>query len=418
MRALLRERSFRLLWLGQTLSGFGDYAMFLALGIWAKDLTGSNAAAGLTVLPFAIPALFGPALGIVADRFPRRSVMVATDLLAAVAVAALLFVHDRTDLWILYAVSFALGAIVTIYQGARSGLLAGMLDEGSLGDANGLLQSSNQAMRLASPLAGAGLYAVFGGQAVALLDAGTFVLSACFLLAVRTMDIERRTDRLRIWQETKEGLRHIWGTVDLRRLTIGVGVVTLMVGMSEVAIYAVIDEGLHRPPSFLGVISAVQGIGSIATGVVTGWILRRMGAMRALSFAAVAASVALGLFGLAIMPLVFVGAIAGGIANTLFMVGYVTLMQTRTALELQGRVMAAVESIVTVPFLVSIAVGAALIARVDFRVIYGVEAVVIALVGVCFWSWSRRAAPEEEAQAEAGTIEVSPPEPLERAPLP
>jgi hypothetical protein len=60
MRALLRDRSFRRLLVGQTLSAFGDYAMFLALAIWVRDLTGSNAAAGLTFLTFSIPSLFGP----------------------------------------------------------------------------------------------------------------------------------------------------------------------------------------------------------------------------------------------------------------------------------------------------------------------------------------------------------------------
>jgi MFS family permease len=170
MRALLRRRAFRTLWLGQTLSAFGDYAMFLAMGIWAKTLTGSNAAAGLTVLPFAVPALFGPALGVVADRFPRRHVMIATDLFAGCAMLTLFFVHDRSDLWILYTVAFAYGTAVTIYQGARSGLLVGMLPEDELGDANGMLQASNQAMRLAAPLAGAGLFAALGGHAVAALD--------------------------------------------------------------------------------------------------------------------------------------------------------------------------------------------------------------------------------------------------------
>jgi len=64
MRALLRDRSYRLLLAGQTLSAFGDYAMFLALAIWVKVLTGSNAKAGLAILPFILPSLVGPALGV------------------------------------------------------------------------------------------------------------------------------------------------------------------------------------------------------------------------------------------------------------------------------------------------------------------------------------------------------------------
>jgi MFS family permease len=390
MRALLRRRAFRTLWLGQTLSAFGDYAMFLAMGIWAKTLTGSNAAAGLTVLPFAVPALFGPALGVVADRFPRRHVMIATDLFAGCAMLTLFFVHDRSDLWILYTVAFAYGTAVTIYQGARSGLLVGMLPEDELGDANGMLQASNQAMRLAAPLAGAGLFAALGGHAVAALDAATFFVSAALLAAVRTRDIAKRADPLRLWTEIREGTSHIWHTLDLRRLTIGIGLLLLLIGMSEVGIYAVIDEGLHKPPAFLGIISAVQGAASLGAGLMAGGLMRKVGDIRAIALGAVAGAVAIGLFGLAVLPLVFVGAVAGGLANSFLLIGYSTVMQTRTPLALQGRVMAALEAVVTVPFLFSIAVGALLISRISFRVIYAVEAVGITLLAIYFFVVARQ----------------------------
>jgi MFS family permease len=401
MRELLRRRPFRLLWIGQTLSAFGDYAMFLAFGIWAKDLTGSNAAAGLALLPMMVPLLFGPALGIVADRFPRRRVMIAADVVAAGVMCCLLFVHDRGDLWLLYTVGLAYGTVVTVYQGARSGLLVSMLgDESLLGDANGLLHSSSQAMRLIAPLVGAGLFAAFGGQAVALLDAVTFLVSAVFLGLVRADDIERRTGRIRVWPQTKEGLAHILATADLRRLTIGTSLVTLIIGLSEVAIFAVVDDGLGRQPEFLGLISAVQGVGSIATGFLVGTLIRRLGALRGMALAALAGMVAEGLFGLAVLPLVFVGAIAGGVASTLFNVSYITLMQTRTPMDLQGRVMSAVEAVVTVPFLMSLALGALLITIVDFRVLYAIVAVGMALIGAYFWRAAARTPRETPVEAE------------------
>jgi MFS family permease len=406
MRALLRSREFRLLWAGQTLSAFGDYAMFLAMGVWAKELTGSNAIAGLTALPFALPALLGPALGVVVDRFPRRHVMIATDLAAGVAMLMLFFVHHRSDLWILYAVALAYGTAVTIYEGARSGLLVGMLPEEQLGDANGLLHASNQAMRLGAPLAGAALFALLGGHAVATVDAVTFFVSAGLLTAVRTRDLERRGDAVHLWREIREGIAHIWGTADLRRLTVGLAMLTLLLGVSEVAIYAVIDQGLHRPPAFLGVILSVQGLGSIGAGVAAGFVLRRLGDLRSIAIAAFAAAMAIGLFGTAILPLVFLGAIGGGVANTLFNVAYATIMQTRTSLELQGRVMTAVEAIATAPFLLSLAFGALLISRVSFRVVYGTEALgILALTG--FFAWMARDADRSRAVEPAATDDVA-----------
>ena len=168
MRALLRDRSYRRLLIGQTLSAFGDYAMFLALAVWVKALTGSNAKAGLAILPFVLPSLFGPALGVYVDRFPRRRVMIVTDLAAALRLLPLLAVHDAGDIWLIYVASFLLGLATVVYDAARAGLLVSMLDGDDLGDANGLLQSTNQGMRLLAPLAGAALFAAFGGHAVAL----------------------------------------------------------------------------------------------------------------------------------------------------------------------------------------------------------------------------------------------------------
>ncbi|MGZ4150349.1 MAG: MFS transporter [Actinomycetota bacterium] len=390
MRALLRRRDFRLLAIGQTLSAFGDYAMFLALAVWVKDLTGSNAAAGLTFLPFAIPSLFGPALGVFVDRVSRRRLMIWTDLAAAVVMLGLFTVHDRGDVWQIYVVAFLYGVCVVIYQAARSGLLVGMLPEEELGEANGLLQSTNQAMRLFAPLAGAALYAVAGGHVVAGLDAATFVISALFLLAVHAPDLER-SERQAFWPELKAGLLHIVHTADLRRLTIGTALVTLAVGVTEVAVFAVIDQGMHRPPEFLGVISSVQGVGSVAAGLVVGLAIRRVGEVWTVAAGAVAAAIGMCLFGTAALVLVFVGAVSLGVAITLFNVGYVTLMQRRTALEMQGRVMSAADAAVTIPYLISFVLGAAIVSVIGFRTIYFAEGIALLLAGAYF-GWAARAA--------------------------
>ncbi len=392
MRRLLHDRTFRLFFTGQTLSAVGDYAMFLALAIWVKDLTGSNAAAGLTFLPFAVPSVFGPALGVFVDRFPRRSIMIATDLVAAAVMLSLLLVASRDDLWLIYAVAFLYGTCVVTYQAARSGLLVGMLVEDQLGDANGLLQSAEQASRLVAPLAGAGLYALAGGHAVAVLDAVTFLVSAAFLWAVHPRDLEQRTGA-RFWPDLRAGLRHIVTRPDLRRLTVGTSLVTLMVGMTEVAIFALIDRGLHRPPTFLGIISSIQGLGSVAAGLAVGAAMRRVGELRTMAIAAIVAAIGMALLGTAVLVLVFAASVALGVAITFFNVGYLTLMQRRTSLDMQGRVMSAAEAAVTLPYVLSFVVGATIVSVVAFRTIYLVEAIGLTIAGV-YLAAGRASSPE------------------------
>ena len=373
MRALLRDRSYRRLLVGQTLSALGDYAMFLALAVWVKVLTGSSAKAGLAILPFILPSLVGPALGVFVDRFPRKRIMIVTDLAAAIALLPLVLVRDAGDIWLIYVVSFLLGLATVVYESARAGLLVSMLEEGDLGDANGLLQSTSQGMRLLAPLAGAALFAAFGGPAVALLDAGTFLLSALLLFGVHAPTIERE-DEHGFWVELRAGVNHIARTADLRRLTIVTAFVTLAAGVMEVAIFSLIDQGLHRQPEFLGVLSTAQGVGAVIGGVVVGVTMRKVGEFATIAWALVALGVGVGMLAWPSLAIVLVAAMAVGIAVSFYNVAFTTLMMRRTDVSMQGRVNSAIEAVFTVPYAASIAAGAILISIVSFRTIYLAQA--------------------------------------------
>src|SRR5690242_14739100 len=101
----------------------GDSALWLAMGIWVKQLTGSSAAAGLTWLAFMAPALAGPAAGLLADRLPRRELLLAVNLASAAIVAPLLLVRGSGDVWLIYAVMFAYGISNALTGAAQPALL-------------------------------------------------------------------------------------------------------------------------------------------------------------------------------------------------------------------------------------------------------------------------------------------------------
>src|SRR5947208_9678477 len=174
MRRVLGIRDARIFLAGWTLSVFGDWAMFIVLGVWAKDLTDSNSAAGLVFFALAAPSLFSPLAGVVVDRLSRRRVMIWTYCAEAVAILSLLFVHDRGDIWIVYAVTVFYGAAGTLAGSARSALMTVILPRDLLGEANGVFQTVREGLRLVAPLVGAGIYAATGGGAVAVLDCATF----------------------------------------------------------------------------------------------------------------------------------------------------------------------------------------------------------------------------------------------------
>jgi MFS family permease len=72
MRELLRDRRFLLLFFGQTVNMIGDRALLVVLGIYVKELTGSDTMAGVVFILLAVPSFFAPLTGLLVDRFPRR----------------------------------------------------------------------------------------------------------------------------------------------------------------------------------------------------------------------------------------------------------------------------------------------------------------------------------------------------------
>jgi hypothetical protein len=84
-------------------------------------------------------------------------VLIGNDLATAVLVLALLFVNDSGDIWIIYVVALAYGFSQQVGAAARSGLVAGMLPDDLLAQANGVLESARSGIRIAAPVAGAGL---------------------------------------------------------------------------------------------------------------------------------------------------------------------------------------------------------------------------------------------------------------------
>ena len=363
MRSLLGRRDVRLLLAGQTLSMFGDWAMIIVLGIWAKVLTGSNAQAGLVFFVFALASLAAPLGGLLVDRVSKRPLMIATHVALAGIVCLLFFVDDERQMWLLYLVTALYGLGGDIFGAARSAMLPDEL----LGEANGALQSVREGLRLVAPLAGAGIYAAFGGGIVALVDAASFLASAATLVALPFAEPETAVKEHHFLREISMGITHIARTRALRELTIGVAAALLVAGFSETLIFA-LSSAFHRSPAFIGVMGTFQGIGAIAGGVTAALVLKRLGELRL-------AGIGLALFGIGdvcwLVPrleVVLRAMAVAGLGIVWAIVALATAYQRRSPAEVQGRVAAAANMLFSVPQTISIAAGAALITLVDYRV--------------------------------------------------
>ncbi len=380
MRRLISHRDARIYITGQSLSVIGDSALWLAMGIWVKILTGSNSAAGLTFFAFTCGFLAAPVSGVIVDRVRRRPLLIAANLGGAALVCALLLVGGRGQVWLIYLVMFGYGAANSLITSAQTALLPVLVPGDLLADANSALQMASQGLRLISPLLGAGLLAWAGARPVILLDAGTFVVAAGTVLALRLREPRPGRPagrRAGARAEFSAGIRFIVRTPALRRVMIAGLIAVTAFGLFETVPFAVVAQGLHRSPAFLGVLTSLQGAGALAGGALAAPVMRRAGE-RALVAGGLAACAAAALLLItAWLPLVLAASAAIGLCIVWINVGAITLIQRRTPGDLLGRVDAALEFAIIVPQAASIAAGAALIAVVSYRVLLVAMAAVI-----------------------------------------
>ncbi|QWF80996.1 MFS transporter [Amycolatopsis sp. CA-230715] len=190
--AALANREFRALWLVEALSVFGDQLARVALALLVFGRTGSASLSALTyALTFAPEVASGFLLSGLADRFPRRAVMVTTDLVRAGCVFAM--VVPGLPLGVLWGLVAALSLARPPFKAAQQAVLPEVLGADLYPVGLGLRQITNQAVQVAGFGVGGVLVTAIGAGPVLLIDAGTFVVSAAVLgLAVAARPAARR----------------------------------------------------------------------------------------------------------------------------------------------------------------------------------------------------------------------------------
>ncbi|WP_327179276.1 MFS transporter [Streptomyces sp. NBC_01335] len=309
-----------------------------------KELTGSDALAALVTFCAWAPAMAGPLIGTLADRVRRRPLLIATCLALAVVMTAPLAVRSPKDVWLLFTVLALVGVGSVLMDAAEAALIASAIPAESRGDFNGLVRTTVETTSLIGPLAGASLFVLAGGPTAALLDALTFLLAAAAFILIRVdepspMRTERAGWRPAHWaRETADGVRHLWRHPALRPLVVAGGCAMASSSLSSSANYALIDHGLHRAAAFVGALTTVQGLGSVAGGLAAGPLLRRLPSrtVSALGLVLFAAGVSARATGS--LPLVLAGGLLVGLGLPWPLISAMTSVQKETPGALLGRV--------------------------------------------------------------------------------
>lgn len=213
---------FRWLWTALVGSVIGDQLARVALAVLVFDRTGS---AGLSALTYALTLLpdiiSGPLLGGLADRFPRRRIMVSCDAARAVLVAAMAI--PGAPLWTLCVLLVAVQLLAAPFQSARTAFMATMMTGDTYRAAVGLSAVTGQTAQLAGFVAGGAIVAALGASQALALNAVSFALSAVLLqLGLRERPVpggDGSAARPSWWGSLVAGARLVWSNRRLRYLT-------------------------------------------------------------------------------------------------------------------------------------------------------------------------------------------------------
>ncbi len=353
---VFKLRNFRLLWIGEAVSGLGDQFAFIALPWLALVLTGSGLALGSVLAVMAIPrAVLMVIGGAYVDRLSPRRVMMLSNAVRFVAVTVLgvAVVAGIAQLWMLYVFGIVFGVSDAFFFPAQTAIVPALVPSDELSHANAVVQGTAQLTVFVGPAVAGVLIVILGsstaqpsaeGIGVALLlDALTFIVSLATLWLIRGGSGKVAEVATSVIDQIKEGVSFVWNWPTMRLIVIlSMAINLLIVGPFEVGIPVLAYSRLPEGAAAFGIMTSAFGLGSLIG----------LGAAAALPAPrpALFSTVALGTIAVAGLMLAFMSAVYSTVpALVLSLVigislGYsnlltITWIQRRVPGTLMGRVM-------------------------------------------------------------------------------
>lgn len=277
VRALhaLRSRDFRLLWGGQTVSLIGDGAFYVALGWKTLSLTGSAGSLAIVLMLHGLAMLTTLLIGgALADRYPRRTLMIVSDL-ARFGVIGALAITDASGnlnfpLLLAFAIGFGLGD--GFFYPAFGGIVPLVVEPHHLASANTLIGLSRQASFVVGPALAGTIYGVTGSASVFAFDAVTFLVAAALLWQARPRAIEPEPSEGTL-REIVAGARYV-ASVPWLWISIVLAAFILMIAMApyQALLPKFVEDHFGRGVGAYGLLFTVQSAGMAIGTLIFGQV--------------------------------------------------------------------------------------------------------------------------------------------------
>jgi MFS family permease len=400
LQLLRRNRNYRFMWAGQIVSEIGDNFNSIAVFALAMQLTHSGMVVAGVLLARAIPAItMGSLAGVILDRFDRKRIMIASDLIRAFVALGFIFAVASHRVWVLYAFSALLMAASPFFTAGRAAILPTIVSPEELHTANSLTQTTQWMTLTVGMFFGASVIAI-GYKWAFVFNALSFVVSAWCIGRLRAPDasgfratrkVPAGADAIRPMDEYREGLRY------MRSVPLVFAIALLTVGWATGGgaaqiLFTLFGEVVfNRGAAGISLIWGCAGLGLLCGGVAAHWLGKRLsfnGYKLIVFIDFVLYGITYVLFSRAQrfeLALVFIFLSRAGMAiNTVLNYSY--LLRT-VANRYRGRVFATIETFTWTMMMVSMMGAGIASMHYDPRVI-GTIAGLLSSTTAVFWGWA------------------------------
>jgi MFS family permease len=270
--AIIQNRHYFPLWLGQLVSSLGDTLNYIAIVIYVFQLTGSGFdLAKLSIFQIVPILLIAPVAGVVIDRFPRKSVLIAADLARAVLILGLVFAPTVETI---YAIAVLVAVATTFFRPTVQAVIPALVAEGELLAANSVAWSTEQLVQIIGAAIAGALIVLVGAKAAFVFNAGTFLFSALMIArmdmpAVPIPESEQKGWRLYL-DEMKAGLAYARHDIFVSRMLLVQMVASLAVGGTSALLIVLSEKHLQLPPAGFSTLLIAIGAGALLGPLLLG----------------------------------------------------------------------------------------------------------------------------------------------------
>ena len=380
---LYRYPAFGRLWVGRSISLFGDAFTLIALPWFVLQVTDSGTATASILLTLQFPAILtSMVIGALIDRFQPRAIITIDNGLRALIIGLIpiLYWFGLLELWLLFLLTFLAGMLVPATEvGARS-VLPELVEDQDLDAANMLWSFSLNLSLVLGPAVAGLLVASFGGPSVLLIDAVTFAVMA--FVAVTIPNVERSKSSAQAPLSERLGLRQLWDMKVVRYTTLLSLVFFFSYGPLEAAMPLYSDAILQTDARGYGLLWSALAVGALIGTLSSTTLSRRLRLGVALPLIAL-------LWGASLLPMAFTNKLwlacglllLGGLMWGPYTPMETTLLQRNVPKEQLGRVFGARSTLLTGGSPLGLAVGGILLAFVPATSVIAFSAIACILVG-------------------------------------